>query len=71
MPTAPVEKRSSLQVPFFSTSPTIVSEVDYNEYLSVLELSKRIFYDDLSLSTRIRRTQTQHKSGDIVLMKLE
>ncbi len=36
-----------------------------------VELSARFFYDELSLSTRIRGTQTQHKNGDIVFMKLE
>ncbi len=38
---------------------------------SVLELSTRNFYNELSLSTTIRRTQTQLKNGGIVLMKLE
>jgi hypothetical protein len=31
----------------------------------------RIFYDELSLSTTIRGTQTQLMNGGIVLMKLE
>ena len=33
----------------------------------VLELSIRIVYDEFSLTTRIRRTQTQLKDGGIVL----
>ena len=33
----------------------------------LLELSTRIFYDELSLNTRIRGTQTQLKDGGIVL----
>jgi hypothetical protein len=37
----------------------------------VLELSTRIFYDELRLSTTNRGTQTQLMNGDIVLIKLE
>jgi hypothetical protein len=37
----------------------------------VLELSTRNFYDEFSLSTTIRGTQTQLKNGGLVLMKLE
>ncbi len=35
--------------------------------VEVHELSTTIFYDQLGLSTRIHRTQTQLKDGDIVL----
>ena len=43
---------------------------DYNDYLSTWDEYKN-FYDELSLSTTIRGTQTQLKNGGIVLMKLE
>jgi hypothetical protein len=43
---------------------------DYNDYISTWVEYKN-FYDELSLSTTIRGTQTQLKNGDIVLMKLE
>jgi hypothetical protein len=48
---------------------------DYNEYLiKYLSWVHSSFFDELSLSTTIRGTQTQLKNGDIVtvvLMKLE